>query len=81
MKVFRFAGLLVIAAALLTGSAKSATATGPVTCWSVCSDHEYSTKCWLSLAQCCRLNRRCPDPWVFQAGDCTTNGTDSCPIP
>ncbi len=80
MKVFRFTGLLVIAAALLTDPAKTAAATAPVTCWSVCSGHEYFTKCWASLSRCCSLNRRCPDPWVFETGDCT-DGTNSCPIP
>lgn len=78
MKLFRFAGLLVIAAALLTGSAKTATATG-ITCWKYCSGHFYSGTCTASLAQCCNINRRtCPDPWEFESGDCT-DGQNYCP--
>jgi hypothetical protein len=79
MKVFRFAGLLVIATALLVGSAKSATATAPVTCEKVCSGVEYYSECWGTLSQCCRINRiTCPDPYVFESGDCT-DGMNYCP--
>ena len=71
MKLFRFAGLLVIAAALLTGSAQTATANPPVTCWKVCSGNFYSGWCWMSLADCCTHNRQtCPDPWEFEQGGC-----------
>ena len=79
MKLFRFAGLLVIAAALFTSSTKSATAGAPVTCWKVCSGHFYSGSCWSSLATCCNINRNtCPDPWEFEDGDCT-DGQNYCP--
>ena len=78
MKVFRLAGLLVIAAALLTSSAKTATANPPVTCWKVCSGNFYSGSCWSSLAHCCNWNRVCPDPWEFEGGDCT-DGQNYCP--
>ncbi len=78
MKLFRLAGLLIIAAALLTGSAKTATATAPVTCWKVCSGVFYSGSCWSSLATCCNRNHICPDPWEFEDGDCT-DGQNYCP--
>lgn len=78
MKLFRFAGLLVIAAALFTGSAKTATANPPVTCWKVCSGVFYSGSCWSSLSNCCNWNRNCPDPWEFEGGDCT-DGQNYCP--
>lgn len=79
-KVSRCAGLLIIAVALLTGTAKKVTATAPVTCWSVCSGHPYYGQCWADLATCCSFNRVCPDPWEFQTGDCT-DGSSYCPIP
>jgi hypothetical protein len=79
MKLFRFAGLLIIAAALLTGSAKTATATPTITCWKYCSGHFYSGWCTASLSQCCNINRNtCPDPWEFEGGDCT-DGQNYCP--
>jgi hypothetical protein len=79
MKLFRFAGLLVVAAALFTASPKAATAGAPVTCYKYCSGHFYSGWCWLSLSECCQLNQQtCPDPWEFEGGDCT-DGQNYCP--
>jgi hypothetical protein len=82
MKLFRFAGLLVIAAALLTGSAKSATASPPYACYKWCSGILYDGVCTGTLTQCCRANRlTCPSGTVFEGGDCTDQATQTefCP--
>ncbi len=79
MKLFRFAGLLLIALALVGGATESARATAPVTCYYDCSTGPYYMECWASLTQCCNLMRRsCPDPGVFISGDCT-DGMNYCP--
>lgn len=75
MKVLRYAGLLVIAAALVTGSSKNATASPPYACYKWCSGILYSGTCTASLAQCCRMNLICPSGTVFEGGDCTDQAT------
>ena len=77
MKLFRFAGLLVIALALMTGATQTARAGAPVTCWKSCSGVPYNGQCWGTLAQCCNWNQNCPDPWEFEGGGCT-DGVNYC---
>jgi hypothetical protein len=78
MKIFRITGLLLILLAVASGSLHSARATAPVTCWKYCDDIFYSGECWLSLAQCCDFNHKCPRPYVWMGGDCT-DGQNYCP--
>ncbi len=78
MKTLRIAGLIVILLAALGGAVNTAQATAPVTCWAHCSGIFYSGQCWLTLAQCCNFNHRCPRPYVYEDGDCT-DGLNYCP--
>lgn len=78
--MFRFAGLLVIGTALLTGAAKNATASPPYTCYKYCSGVLYLGTCTASLGTCCSFNKKCPAPMVYEGGDCF-NDTESCPVP
>lgn len=76
MKLFRFAGLCVIALALFT----STPAHAAVTCWKVCSGVYFYGSCSLSLAQCCTMgNRLCPQPLVWEDGNCTDGAGNYCP--
>lgn len=79
MKLFRLAGLLVIALALMAGTTGTARAFYPIECYSWCSGVFYSGYCWSTLQNCCNWNATsCPDGYVYQGGDCT-DGTNYCP--
>lgn len=77
MKIFRIVGLIAILLSLYGGSVRTARATG-VTCYYTCSGTRYVGTCYGSLSQCCSyLSGLCPDPDIFQGGDCT-DGVNYC---
>lgn len=78
MKTLRIVGLIVILLIALGGAMGTARATAPIHCWSTCSGIPYYAECWLTLAQCCAKNSKCPRPYVFESGDCT-DGMNYCP--
>ncbi|HEV2846959.1 MAG TPA: hypothetical protein VG477_19035 [Thermoanaerobaculia bacterium] len=78
MKRFRFAGLLVIALALVGGAKDSARAFYPIQGYKSCSGVVSSGYCWSTLANCCNWNRQCPDGYEYEWSDCT-DGTNYCP--
>ena len=77
MKLFRFVGLLVIAVALFTHEPARAANNR---CWKICSGVYFSGWCSLSLNDCCTMgNQICPQPLVWEDGDCTDGAGNYCP--
>lgn len=77
MKFLRIVGLLGILLSVFGGMVGTASASG-ISCSVTCSGHRYSVTCYSSLSQCCSyLSGLCPDPEVYEGGDCT-DGVNYC---